>query len=139
MTEVDLERIATLARTQLPGVPCIVEQTGGGVATIIVGDTYYPNGKSGDPWCEPVLAGPGWFTAEGFTEGRACLADFSVGYDLNDERFAHPMEEVFLTYLDEEQDDEGGPDTERIRTVEERIAGDLTLLYRDHPEARRRL
>ena len=73
----DLDAIARRVRDA--GYPCVVEQTGGGCATILAGTVDTSSGE----YEAPVLAGPGSF---GWGE-RASVADpdeFYVGYDDED-------------------------------------------------------
>lgn len=78
-TEINLDTIAAAVRAL--GVPCFVEQTGGGCATVYAGDTY--TDEHGDARYL-AGAGPGWFEGPGWTNARADLvdgSDFYVGLD----------------------------------------------------------
>jgi hypothetical protein len=61
----------------MAGIAAYVEQTGGGCATIFVGEVKEVDG---DPRYT-VLAGPGWFEGPGWSNGRGQTDDFSVGPD----------------------------------------------------------
>jgi hypothetical protein len=63
-----------LALIRESGVPALVEQSGGGCATLYVGEPDEFNRF-------PVIAGPGWFEGRGFTKPRADVSDFSFGPD----------------------------------------------------------
>jgi hypothetical protein len=71
----NLEKIVDVLR--MAGIPAYVEQSGGGCATIYVGEAQEVNG---DPRYA-VLAGPGWFEGPGWSNGRGQTDDFSVGPD----------------------------------------------------------
>jgi hypothetical protein len=114
--EINLETVATLIRHQLPAVKCYVEQTGGDTATIYLGEPY-TFGAHGDQ-AVPVLAGPGWFAGEGWTNGRTTVLDFTVGYD--QDQVGHV--EAAISY-------EAVAADERVQ----RIADDMVRLYEAHP------
>lgn len=130
----NLELIVAHVRELLPGVRCYVEQTGGGIATIYLGESYCI-GDSGDPtlwpcalgnYCVehdmlvPVMAGPGHFEGPGFSEGRSYVEEFSLGYDAFDPLWA-----------------EGIPpcvDGFALDPIDERaVARRLVEFYRAHP------
>lgn len=65
------------------GIPAYVEQTGGGTATIMVGEqkTRTVMGVDEDGRYD-VLVGPGWFEGPmGFINGRGDTGDLSIGPD----------------------------------------------------------
>lgn len=66
------------------GLPARVEQTGGGVATLYVGE-YDADGRA------LAIAGPGWFEGPYWTEPRATFDEFSWGPD-DDGESEHTME-----------------------------------------------
>lgn len=66
----NLETLAALVNER--GVKALVEQTGGGCATLI---TYDSSGES------LVAAGPGWFEGPCWSEGRATWDEFCWGPD----------------------------------------------------------
>lgn len=143
--EIDLELVAEFVSAKLLGVRCYVEQTGGGCATVYLGNTYTP--RASDPLanhevyaeqlkpgvllfpeqypfgdCVPVMAGPGWFNGPGWTDGRGHRDDFSVGYDCNDP---------------EVEDDPGESNWEIEGPVEMHIAEVMVQRYREHPRVKR--
>jgi hypothetical protein len=61
---IDLD--AVVAELTKLGIPAIVEQTGGGTATIYAGEPY-DGGDGAERY--PVAAGPGHFTGPGWTRG----------------------------------------------------------------------
>jgi hypothetical protein len=130
----DLEEIVEHIRTELPGVRCYVEQTGGGVATIYLGWTYcvdregrvvnwptpladYCDDRDHDVFI-PVMAGPGYFDGPNWTQGRCLLEELSVGYDVNDPVVA----------------EDPGVDHFELDPVDERgVAQLMVRLFREHP------
>lgn len=125
---IDLDKVVGFAREFLddPTITCYVEQTGGGCATIYLGDTYdFREGIMGAAWSpqnpigeyRPVLAGTGWFDQPGYSGGRADPSDFSIGYDQDLQ--SHP------NYCIDGWDVDGH--NERV------IARRMVQLYRDHP------
>lgn len=72
---IDLD--AVVAELALLGIPAIVEQTGGGTATVYAGEPHDDGGDGAERY--PVAAGPGHFTGPGWTRGRAYREEFSVG------------------------------------------------------------
>lgn len=89
--ELDMDKICELLKKR--GIPAIVEQTGGGTATIYAGElrkkmvkaTPAPLGhrSAGSTFEErwQASAGPGWFKGPGWTNGRADTDEFYVGTD----------------------------------------------------------
>lgn len=77
---IDLDKVVELVRAELPDAQCYVEQTGGGCATIYLGQPYEIGGEE----LIPVSAGPGWFDGPNWTEGRGHRDEFYVGWDIND-------------------------------------------------------
>jgi hypothetical protein len=71
-TTIDFDALAALI-TNL-GHTAIVEQTGGGVATIMVGE-YNTHDRA------LVAAGPGWFNGPAWTQGRGSFDEFFWGRD----------------------------------------------------------
>lgn len=67
---IDLDAVAAAVR--MLGVPCVIEQTGGNVATLYAG----PNRE--------IVAGPGAFLGRNFTLPRASLEDFAVSVGEDD-------------------------------------------------------
>lgn len=123
---IDLEKVVMLIQPELPGVTCYVEQTGGGCATIYLGDSYdCRDGLVGACWSRenpigdyrPVMAGPGWFEGPAWTEGRADPSEFSIGYD-------------------QDQDDPAIDGWDIDGHDERVIARRMVQLYRDHPLVR---
>lgn len=82
MTEiVNMDKIAELVRAK--GVPCYVEMTGGGVATIYAGESFQGHGWSNTELdtMYPVLAGPGGFNSPEYGFSVGYLHDFYIGPD----------------------------------------------------------
>jgi hypothetical protein len=104
MATLDMDRIVDLLAER--GIASYVEQTGGGCATIQVGQPV-PDAAGDGRY--PVLGGPGWFEGPGWTRARADTADFSVGPD--DDGIAEPWS--------------AGPDTTEADVADE-IAARLT-------------
>lgn len=79
-----------------------VEQTGGGCATVLVGEPYefdviLPwNGQTITESAYPAAVGPGWFVGEHWTRGQAHVSDLSVGPDRDD------LDDVYLTYFSDD-------------------------------------
>ena len=72
--DIDLERVVARVRKTYPDV--LVEQTGGGTATIMVyANETLPENRA------LIAAGPGWFTGPNWTKGRASRDEFYVGLD----------------------------------------------------------
>lgn len=82
MGSFDFDRLAEMVRGF--GMPAVVEMTGGGVATMYVGDFD-------DAGNALIVAGPGWFEGPGYTRARATLDEFSWGPD-DDGQSEHVME-----------------------------------------------
>jgi hypothetical protein len=79
------------------GIRSYVEQTGGGCATVMVGeDKPLP-----DDSLYVALVGPGWFEGPGWTNARGDTADLSIGGDDVD---AHPDRYVRVGLRDTEAD-----------------------------------
>lgn len=166
---INLEQIAAFIRPELPGVTCYVEQTGGGCATIYLGDSYtvgpldkiygvlekifgveHANAvrnwqRGGGPAvalfprehpygeCRVVMAGPGWFAAPAWQQGRASPEEFTIGYDCNDpdpdvaaDPFSELRWDLDLVYGHEVQ-----YSGERV------IARRMVQAYREHPRVKR--
>ena len=79
MSELNLDTVVENLKSR--NVKAYVEQTGGGCATILVGEVT--DGRA------EVLAGPGWFSGPAWTEGRADTEDFYIGPD--DDGIADPI------------------------------------------------
>lgn len=64
------------------GVAAVVEQTGGGVATLYIGTTREFEGPLGPEVRYQAIAGPGWFEGEDWwTEPRFSSLEFGWGLD----------------------------------------------------------
>lgn len=74
--DINLDRIAE--RLVTDGIAAYVEQTGGGCATIMVGE--HAADAKGDPRYQAVV-GPGWFEGPGWTNARAALDELYIGPD----------------------------------------------------------
>jgi hypothetical protein len=72
-TRIDGDEIVTALRSM--GYPAYVEQTGGGCATIMVGE------EIGNTERYQVLVGPGWFDGPNWTKPVFDTADLYVGPD----------------------------------------------------------
>lgn len=92
MTELNFDTIVELLKER--DIPAIVEQTGGGTATIYAGEMYkrrepvytWKTGpRTVDRWEDvdrwEAGAGPGYFEGPGWTNGRGGTEDFVVGRD----------------------------------------------------------
>lgn len=79
------ERIAALDGDEIcriihqAGFPAIVEQTGGGVATIYAGHEL-TNPKTKDPYY-PCVAGPGWFSEPVWKKPKFHASEFAYAHD----------------------------------------------------------
>lgn len=73
MSEVKLDEVVEALRSA--GVKSYVEQTGGGTATLMVGE------PAGDEDRYDVLVGPGWFNGLGWTDGIVDTLDCYIGPD----------------------------------------------------------
>lgn len=73
---IDLDKV--VEHVKATGRYAYVEQTGGNVATIYAGSTYFDS-EGNERWA--AVAGPGWFEGPNWTKGRATLFDFVVGPD----------------------------------------------------------
>lgn len=84
------------------GIGSYVEQTGGGCATVLVGEAYefevtLPwNGQTVTESAYPAAVGPGWFEGAGWTRGQAHATDLSVGPDRDD------LDDAYLTYFSDD-------------------------------------
>lgn len=83
--EATIDLDAVVAALKDEGIDAYVEQTGGGCATVLVGEvqeyTYTApwNGQTVTDWYHPAAVGPGWFEGEGWTRGRAHPNDLFAG------------------------------------------------------------
>lgn len=73
---IDMDLLAALIEER--GVPAYVGQTGGGTATILIGNES--KDQYGDLLME-AMAGPGWFEGPGWTVARGRFGDFYWGLD----------------------------------------------------------
>jgi len=76
VTDIDFDRITDLVNAA--GIPAYTEQTGGGCATIYIGNAR--RDAHGD-LRYPLLAGPGWFAGPGWTNPKGTTADLYIGPD----------------------------------------------------------
>lgn len=76
--DINMDRIVEGLRQE--GVRAYVEQTGGGCATIYIGETI-PDSKGAGWDGYELCAGPGWFDGPGWTLARGARSDFYIGPD----------------------------------------------------------
>lgn len=77
---IDFDEVVRLLKEA--DLPAYVEQTGGGTATISVGEK-----RSNERY--DILVGPGWFEGPGWTNGRGSTDDLYIGPD--DEGESNPV------------------------------------------------
>ena len=83
-TPTAIEFDAVVAALRDEGIDAYVEQTGGGCATVLVGEPEEFVYKTGDgrvvsDWHYPAAVGPGWFEGEGWTRGHGAATDLAAG------------------------------------------------------------
>jgi hypothetical protein len=139
---IDLEKVVEFVKAELPDVECLVQQTGGGVATIYLGSTYVldvdgevlPEDRYDDllaTWCVPVMGGPGHFQGPHWTEGRSYAGEFSIGYEVND-----PLTKDDRGVDGWDLDLAYGPDAHSPYSGERVVARRMIQLYRQHPRVK---
>jgi hypothetical protein len=82
--ELSLDAIVDLLRRG--DIPAVVEQTGGGCATIQIGDLF-TDAAGAERY--PILCGPGWFEGPRWKNARGDTEDLYVGPD--DDGVADPV------------------------------------------------
>lgn len=114
MPVLDLQKVCDIVKGW--GIPCYVEQTGGGCATIYAGTqtagkprtTVGHGPDDSDPRWQ-CIAGPGWFEGPEWSEPHASLGEFYIGPD--DDGATDP------TFTTDEGDDEASVATKILHVV----------------------